>query len=121
MHGPPGGLAPWARLTAGLSLVLHLLLVGVAASLDARLEADALASAGRPDHVEAEGAADCGLRHHDHRYCLVCRSLAAIDVPPASAALAVAVTHTVQPLRDVASGPVRRADPGLGARGPPLA
>lgn len=120
MHGHPG-VARWARLTAGLSLVLHLFLVGVAASVDARLEAAALATADRPDHVEAEGASDCGFRHHDHRYCLVCRSLAAIDAPPAGFVLELPAAPAPSPSRDWTAGPALRAEPGLGARGPPLA
>lgn len=115
------GVATWARLTAGLCLVLHLFLVGVGSAVDANLEAEALASAGAADHVEDPRDADCGLRHHDHRYCLVCRSLDALDAPPAATPVVAAALVQAGPAREYQNrSPLHSVVSALGARAPPL-
>ena len=69
----------WSRRSACLTLLFHLLVVGLGPIVDARLEA----LAGEADaavHVESAEAPPCSPGHrHDH--CQICRNLPPFDVP----------------------------------------
>lgn len=113
-------LALWRRLSAVVSLLLHLLVVGAGPVVDARLEVEAAASKHAPVHVEDANSGHC-TTGHDHQFCLVCRALQSLDTPPehTSPPLAGVLSLTrlvgpavVAPTTAVSSSP-------LGARAPP--
>lgn len=109
-----------ARLISALMLALHLFLVGVGSTLDAKLEAESIASAGVLEHFEDPAAADCGVRYHDHRYCLVCRSLAGLDLPPVTCVGPILTDFVPPPAVSGIPAPVRFVSSGVGARAPPF-
>jgi hypothetical protein len=59
------------RLPRAATLLLHLLLVGLAPLADARVEAESRALG---VHIEAEGRASCPPAH-DHLMCQLCRQV----------------------------------------------
>lgn len=87
------------KSTAILSLVLHLLMAGVAPSLDGTLEA---AVHDRQVHVEAPGDGPCAPLH-DHVTCQLCR-IAERGALAATPVVAILETAPAAPLPILAEG-----------------
>lgn len=114
------GPTPWKRFSALSSLLLHLLVVGVAPLAEARLEASS--SAHLPVHVEDERAPACDPGH-EHRYCILFRTLQSVGGLSGEPAFFLPFVGG----RPAPALPPRAAPPSLatlsplGPRGPPQA
>ena len=113
-------MSHWSRLSAVLSLLLHLTVVGAAPLADARLEAFAAESPAA--HVEDQRAPACPPAHR-HLHCLVCRVLHAFDAPVGGPSpFLIAASYSADPLPPrTAPLPAALAAAPLGPRGPPAA
>jgi hypothetical protein len=113
-------LTPWSRFSALLSLLLHLMLVGAGPVIDARLEAEALASDHPPVHVEDAADPSCNIGH-EHQVCLI-RALQSMDAPPKDAPLRIALGFSPDRRSSVRiPAPAATTSSALGPRAPPAA
>jgi hypothetical protein len=115
-------LSAWSRFSAAVTLLLHLILVGVGPVVDARLEVVALSSDHAPVHAEDAADPACGAGHHHHQLCLI-RALQSMDAPAEGAPLQTALALSPPRPLPVSSGVPRSAAAfsALGPRAPPAA